>query len=77
MPTVLRINDYQFFFVSSDAGEPIHIHVAKQGKLCKIWLATISIAYNHGFKQHELNEIIHIVTQNHARIQEAWNAHFA
>ncbi len=29
MPTILRINGYQFYFYAQDGGEPPHIHVAK------------------------------------------------
>ncbi len=77
MPTVFREKGYQFFFVSSDSGEPIHIHVTKHAHLCKIWLATMKTAYNHGFKPHEVAEIIRLIRTHRAIIEEKWNEHFA
>jgi hypothetical protein len=29
MPTVLRVNGYQFYFYAEEGNEPPHIHVAK------------------------------------------------
>lgn len=76
MPTVFHEKGYQFFFVSSDSGEPVHIHVTKNGRLCKIWLATMTSAYNRGFKTHEMAEIIRLVRTHRAMIEEKWNEHF-
>ena len=76
MPTILREKGYQFFFVSSDSGEPIHIHVTKQAHLCKVWLGTMKVAYNHGFRPHELREITRIVAAHQTMIHEKWTEYF-
>ena len=76
MPTVFHEKGYQFFFVSSDAREPVHIHVAKQGNLCKIWLSPLRTAYNYGFKPHELQEITRIVAAHQTMIHEKWTEYF-
>jgi hypothetical protein len=77
MPTVFRERGYQFFFVSSDGGEPVHIHVTRGGHLCKIWLDSRKTAYNHGFKAHELREIARIVMAHEGLIEEKWHEHFS
>ena len=38
MPTVLRVNGYQFYFYAQ-GNEPPHIHVAKGGFDAKFWLS--------------------------------------
>jgi hypothetical protein len=31
MPTILRVNGYQFYFYAEEGNDPPHIHVAKAG----------------------------------------------
>lgn len=53
MPVILRWNGHRFLFYSKEVGEPPHIHVLKDNKQLKIWLADMRIAKNVGFAAHE------------------------
>jgi hypothetical protein len=44
MPTVLRINGYEFFFHSNDCPEPPRIHVRGNRGAAKIWINPVSLA---------------------------------
>lgn len=57
MPTVLRDGPFNFVFFSSDRTEPPHIHVKRDRQIVKYWLDPVSLANNHGFAEHELNQI--------------------
>jgi hypothetical protein len=58
MPTVLQVGPYSFIFLSSDRGEPAHIHVKRDRQLAaKFWINPVSLEKNRGFKEHELNQI--------------------
>jgi hypothetical protein len=61
MPTVLREKGYGFFFYMADQYEPPHIHVAKQANAAKFWLDPLELAFNDGFREHELSEIRRII----------------
>ncbi len=76
MPVILRWNGHRFLFYSKEIGEPPHIHVLKDDKQLKIWLADMRIAKNVGFAAHEAKEIVRIATQNRQRFLEAWNDYF-
>lgn len=76
MPTVLQIGPYIFIFFSSDRGEPAHIHVKRDRQIAKFWLDPIALATNRGFKEHELNKIERLVSDNRERLMEAWNDFF-
>ena len=73
MPTVLRERGYRFGFYSYDLGEPVHVHVTKAGCEAKFWLQPIRLAWNRKFREHELTEIIQILTAHEAFIVEMWN----
>ena len=62
-PTVFIQDGYRVSFYSYDLAERIHIHVFKAGHECKIWLDDLAMAFNRGFKPHEVAEI----RQNAAR----------
>ena len=76
MPTVLRVNGYQFCFYAGDSNEPPHIHVAKARSDAKFWLSPVSLSVNHGFRPHDLTEIAGIVEANETLILEKWNEFF-
>ncbi len=40
MPTILRIGPYRFFFYAGDRDEPQHVHVERDDRIAKFWLAT-------------------------------------
>lgn len=76
MPTVLRIGPFRFFFYSNENCEPPHIHVKAAGNEAKFWLHPVRLAFNYGYKGHELNEIERLVEENQELLLEAWNDYF-
>ncbi len=44
MPTVAKIGSYRFYFYSSDANEPPHIHVKQERFTAKFLVKSNSIA---------------------------------
>jgi Domain of unknown function (DUF4160) len=77
MPTLLRWKGYRFFFYSADGWEPAHVHIVKDGKQVKIWLASVTVALNLGFSARELNELVRKTREERETFLEAWNEHFA
>jgi hypothetical protein len=76
MPTVLRVQGYQFYFYSHETTEPPHIHVDKGGSSCKFWLQPLAIARNHDFSDVELNRIRDIITENQILLISKWHEYF-
>lgn len=72
MPVVLRILGYRFWFYQADLDEPPHIHVGKEGKEAKYWLAPITLAKTGRFRNHELNEIERILVKYQDDILQVW-----
>ncbi len=72
MPVVLRILGYRFWFYQADLDEPPHIHVGKEGKEAKYWLAPITLAKAGRFRNHELNEIERILVKYQDDILQVW-----
>ncbi|MCU0425780.1 MAG: DUF4160 domain-containing protein [Candidatus Kapabacteria bacterium] len=70
----LPSSQYHFSFYSTDCREPIHVHVKAQGKEAKIWVTTQEIAFNKGFRGHELTEILRIIAEHESVIQAEWEA---
>jgi len=75
-PTVLQSGPYRFFFFSSDRNEPTHVHVKRDDKLAKFWLAPVQMADNFGFSQTELNRIAALVREHEAALTKAWHEYF-
>jgi len=77
VPAVLRIGRFRFFFYSNEGEEPPHIHVQAAEKECKFWLNPVSLAFNYGFRGHELNEVERLVRAHADEFLEAWHGFFA
>ena len=76
MPTVKGISGpYRFFFYSFDCGEPEHVHVQREDRVCKFWLRPLALSRNDGFSMRELNQIRGQVALNLETILEAWHEH--
>jgi hypothetical protein len=76
MPTIRGIaGAYRFFFFSFDCGEPKHVHIQRERRVCKFWMEPIALASNHGFSPVKLNAIRHLLEENSTHIKEAWNEH--
>jgi len=77
MPVVLRVKGYRFEFYASDADEPPHIHVKKNGKHAKFWLVPlVTLEFSSRFRPHELNETRKIVEAHREQLLEAWREFF-
>jgi hypothetical protein len=75
-PTVLRRGPYRFLFFASDRNEPAHIHIAREGKAAKFWLAPVREEYNYGFGATEMNRIERLVREHEAIFLKAWHEYF-
>lgn len=76
MPTVLRINNFRFFFFSLEGSEPPHIHVEQGDSVAKFWLKPVELASSYGFKSHELSKIRAMVVEHRALFWENWHEFF-
>lgn len=54
----------------------MHVHVARDRKTAKFWLAPVRVEYNHGFTRVEVAKVAALVHANEAAIQRAWNEYF-
>ncbi len=70
----------RFLFFSSDRGEPMHVHVARDRKAAKFWLEPVRMEYNHGLAPAELNRVTALVQVRDAggrhvgvRLTNSWN----
>jgi hypothetical protein len=52
------------------------MHILRGGNVAKIWLVSVSVEYNRGYNQAELNHVLKLVLQNQERLLEAWNDYF-
>lgn len=75
MPTII-IEGYTFRFYSPDIAKPPHMHVLRGENVAKIWLTPISVEYNHGYNQRELNRILKLTQQNRDRLLDVWYDYF-
>jgi hypothetical protein len=64
------------FFFSSDRGEPVHVHIARDRKAAKLWLGPVRVEYNHGFSKAELSKVEALVRQHERDIRKAWHEYF-
>jgi hypothetical protein len=76
MPTVLRRGPYRFFFYSADGAEPPHVHVARGDATAKLWLRTLTLAWNSGLRPPELRQIRRIIEIQQSQLLEAWHEFF-
>lgn len=79
MPLVFRWNGYRFHFFANEGDplEPVHIHVTKDDADAKFWLhPEVRLAYNRGFKAHELGVLRNVIRQRRDEIEGAWNGFF-
>lgn len=77
MPAVLREKGYRFEFYASDADEPRHVHVKKNGKHAKVWIGpVVSLEFSRGYRPHEVNQILRLVQARQDFLLESWNGFF-
>ena len=76
MPTLLTIFGLRFFFYL-DEHEPIHVHVASNGKLAKIELEPqIRIVYNHGLNEQEMKKVVDTCKTYKEDFVKEWHKRF-
>jgi hypothetical protein len=73
MPVILRHKGYALYFVMFDLAEPVHVHVRSGNREAKYWIQPLSLAWNRGYRSHELNEIERLIERNSEFILEVWN----
>jgi hypothetical protein len=73
MPTILRSGPYRVYFWAHEANEPAHVHVDRDDRSAKFWLAPIMLTRNDGFARHELNAIERLLTNHQKELIHAWN----
>jgi hypothetical protein len=76
MPTVFRWKGYRFFWYLADGSEPPHVHIWKDGKECKLWLADVSVAFNHGHAAADLRALIAVTAEQREQLLKVWNEQF-
>jgi hypothetical protein len=52
------------YFFSHETREPPHVHVDRDSATAKFWIEPVGLAYNLGFKAHELRHIEQIISDN-------------
>lgn len=76
MPTIKGIpGPYRFFFYSADCSERAHVHVQRDGAVCKFWLAPLALSENHGISEHDARLIRRVIFEYRSLILEAWSEH--
>ena len=76
MPTILRDGAYRIYFYSHEPNEPPHVHIDRGELSMKVWLEPISLAGNHGFRPHEINAILRLVSKHRRCALEVWHEYF-
>ena len=76
MPTVFRWKGYRFFWYQADGSEPPHVHIWKDGKECKVWIASGDLAYNHGLAAADLRALLGVVEEQRDHLMEIWHDNF-
>jgi hypothetical protein len=77
VPTVLRKGPYRFFFYSGDGSEPPHIHVERDDRVAKFWLAPVRLADAGRFGRLEAARLRAIVQINTDALLRSWHEFFA
>lgn len=72
VPVILRQKGFAFFFVMFDLSEPVHVHVRNGRNEAKFWVEPLSLAWNRGYRPHELNEIERLIEANRGLILMFW-----
>lgn len=76
MPTVFRWKGYRFFWYQSDGAEPPHVHIWKDGKECKVWLADGTVAFNHGHAAADLRALVSVTLDQRDSLLRVWHEQF-
>ncbi len=72
MPVVFRYRGYRGWFYEADLAEPPHVHVGKEGKEAKYWLAPIRLARAGRFNDQDLRDVERILRKFQDDILTKW-----
>jgi hypothetical protein len=70
------VGPYRFFFYVGDRNEPPHVHVRRDKKEAKFWLAPVRRAKYIEFRANELRVVKRIIEEHEQQLLEAWNEEF-
>jgi hypothetical protein len=76
MPTLLIWQGYKFRFYALDVDEPPHVHVVKDSKSLKVWLADLEVARNKGYNEQEIARVLAVIGNHRDEWIGAWNDFF-
>ena len=76
MPTLLIWQGFKFRFYALDVDEPPHIHIVKDGKSLKVWLANLEVAHNRGYNDREVARLLAVAAEHREEWIGAWNEFF-
>lgn len=76
MPTVRRDGPYRFFFYASDRTEPEHVHVERDDRVAKFWLAPIRLQRSGGMRRREIRRLARMIEEHETEFLEAWHEYF-
>jgi hypothetical protein len=76
VPTLLRVDGYEFFFYSNERNEPPHVHVWKGGAGAKLWLQPVRWAYSHGLSPSQRRRVQELVFEHQVEFVARWNEYF-
>ena len=72
MPVILRLKGFSFYYVMFDLDEPVHVHVRKGRNEAKFWVDPLRLAWNRGYRSHELNDIERLIIANRELSVKSW-----
>ncbi len=76
MPTLLIVGPYRFFFYSSDAVEPPHVHVQSGASSAKFWLNPARLQSSKGFNERQIRQILKLVEKHGSFFERKWHEYF-
>ena len=74
MPTVLRVDGFQFFFFANDH-PPKHVHVLKGDAYAKIDFVN-GFILDHDMGPSDLKKVLRLCKLNQKLVEEAWDEWF-
>jgi uncharacterized protein DUF4160 len=77
VPVLLHLRGYEFYFRSSDGGEPPHVHVKGNGGRAKLWLSPrLRVVDDRGYDRRQLGEIERVTTAHREEWLTEWSRFF-
>ena len=73
MPTIRREGPYRFFFYASDRMEPEHMHVERDNRVAKFWLAPVRLQRSGGIRRWEIRRLARMPEEPQAEFPEPWH----